>query len=245
MNAKLKKYLTPNNLTLARLVLSIGFFILLAFAKPNSPSTWWYLDLSVALFILAGVSDLVDGYLARRYNMETSIGRLLDPFVDKIMIGGSFIFFCGPNFVVDGKNVTDVTPWIVTIIIARELLVTTLRGHSEANGYAFPAMFWGKIKMFLQTVTVVVVLISIAHFSQEPWAHHVRLAFIWAMVISTLLSMVGYITKFYSTHRAELTQPANFQPYPLPETQAEIQAKPESTPPIEEKSDETPNQAQE
>jgi CDP-diacylglycerol--glycerol-3-phosphate 3-phosphatidyltransferase len=233
MNAKFKKYITPNNLTLARLVLSIGFFVLLAFANPSSRSPW-YFDLAVAVFILAGISDLVDGYLARRYGMETSIGRLLDPFVDKIMIGGSFIFFCGPNFVVDGKNVTDIAPWIVTIIIARELLVTTLRGHSEANGHAFPAMFWGKVKMFLQTATVVVVLISIAHFSQEPWARQARLAFIWAMVISTLLSMIGYITKFYSTHKAELTQPANFQPYPL----AASETKPE--PPTEVKSAEIP-----
>lgn len=233
MNAKFKKYITPNNLTLARLVLSIGFFVLLAFANPSSRSPW-YFDLAVAVFILAGISDLVDGYLARRYGMETSIGRLLDPFVDKIMIGGSFIFFCGPNFVVDGKNVTDIAPWIVTIIIARELLVTTLRGHSEANGHAFPAMFWGKIKMFLQTVTVVVVLISIAHFSQEAWARHVRLGFIWAMVISTLLSMIGYITKFYSTHKAELTQPANFQPYPLtapePKPEPSTEVKPAETP---------------
>jgi hypothetical protein len=87
-------------------------------------------------------------------------------------------------------------------------------------------MFWGKVKMFLQTATVIVVLLSIAHFRDVPWANHTRLAFIWTMIISTILSMIGYITKFLSTHRAELFQPANFQPYPLEKPETKVDANP-------------------
>jgi len=192
--------LTPNNLTLARLGLSGGFFVLLAFCKPGVSSHWIF-DWATAVFLLAGFTDFVDGYLARKYKMETSIGRVLDPFVDKVMICGSFIFFMGANFVVDGKNVSDITPWIVVAVTARELLVTTLRGHSESQGQAFPATLAGKLKMFLQSATVVAVLISLGHFHGETWARNARLTFIVAMVIWTLLSMVGYVLKYISLNK--------------------------------------------
>jgi CDP-diacylglycerol---glycerol-3-phosphate 3-phosphatidyltransferase len=204
MNLKLlTSLLTPNNLTLARLGLSGGFFVLVGCCKPGSGSHWLF-DLAAAVFILAGVTDMVDGYLARRYQMVTSIGRMLDPFVDKVMICGSFIFFLGSNFVVDAKNVTDVAPWMVIAIVARELLVTTLRGHSEAQGQAFPATLAGKVKMFLQSATVVVVLITVGHYLEENWARTTRLVFLWVMVASTLLSMVGYVLKYFSLNKEVL-----------------------------------------
>ncbi len=192
--------LTPNNLTLARLGLSGGFFVLVANCKPGVSSHWIF-DFAIAVFILAGITDMVDGYLARKYGMITSIGRMLDPFVDKVMICGSFIFFMGANFVVDGQNTTDVTPWIVALVTARELLVTTLRGHSESQGQAFPATMAGKLKMFLQSATVVVVLLSLGHFFRETWARNVRLVFVWAMVTWTLLSMVDYVLKYISLNK--------------------------------------------
>ncbi|MFA5863367.1 MAG: CDP-alcohol phosphatidyltransferase family protein [Phycisphaerae bacterium] len=201
MNLKINTLLTPNNLTLARLGLSAGFFVVVANCKPGGEGHWLF-DLAIVVFVLAALSDMVDGYLARRYGMETSIGRMLDPFVDKVMICGSFIFFLGANFVVDGKNVTDVAPWIVTVVAARELLVTTLRGHSESKGQAFPASVAGKVKMFLQSVTVVVVLFTVGHYGKEPSAGNVRLIFLWVMVITTLVSMVGYILKYFSLNRS-------------------------------------------
>jgi CDP-diacylglycerol---glycerol-3-phosphate 3-phosphatidyltransferase len=201
MNPKLNTLLTPNNLTLTRLGLSAGFFVVVAYCKPSVQGHWLF-DLAIVVFILAALSDMVDGYLARRYGMETSIGRMLDPFVDKVMICGSFLFFLGANFVVDNKNITDVSPWIVTVVAARELLVTTLRGHSESKGQAFPATLAGKVKMFLQSVTVVVILFTVGHYSKEPWARSVRLIFLWVMVITTLVSMVGYILKYFSMNKS-------------------------------------------
>jgi CDP-diacylglycerol---glycerol-3-phosphate 3-phosphatidyltransferase len=212
MNLKLiTSLLTPNNLTLARLGLSGGFFVLVGYCKPGSGSHWLF-DLAVAVFILAAVTDMVDGYLARRYHMETSIGRMLDPFVDKVMICGSFIFFLSSNFVVGMKNVTDVAPWMVIAVVARELLVTTLRGHSEAQGQAFPASAAGKVKMFMQSATVVVVLITVGHFLNENWAGKTRLVFLWVMVFSTLLSMIGYVLKYISLNKETFSPSQNPDP---------------------------------
>jgi CDP-diacylglycerol--glycerol-3-phosphate 3-phosphatidyltransferase len=195
MTIWVSKYFTPNNLTLARLGLSIIFFVLLAFAAPATGSTL-LLDFATVVFILAGITDLADGYLARKFQMVTMIGRLLDPFADKILICGSFVFFCGANFLVNGKNITDIAPWIVTVVVGRELLVTTLRGHSEATGKAFPATFAGKLKMLLQTITVIIILITVAHFPHEIWAKNLRLAMIWIMILSTVGSMISYILKY-------------------------------------------------
>lgn len=215
MNLKtITTLITPNNLTLARLGLSAGFFILVAHCRPGHGSPW-ICDLATAVFILAGLTDALDGYLARRLGMITTIGRMLDPFVDKVMICGAFIFFCGANFIVDGQNVTDVAPWIVTVIVARELLVTTLRGHSEGQGQPFPANAWGKVKMFFQSATVVAVLLTVGHYHNVPWARNLRLVFVWIMVIATLLSMVSYIFKYISLSKAA-EEPAPPVPADIP-----------------------------
>ncbi len=150
------------------------------------------------MFLVAGLTDVVDGYIARKYSMETSLGRLLDPFVDKILICGAFIFFTGSNFIIAGRNVTNVAPWMIVLIIGRELLVTSLRGQSESQGKAFPATIQGKIKMFLQSATVITILISLGHFYQQRWADIARQTFIWITVIFTLVSMIGYLKKYFS-----------------------------------------------
>ncbi len=191
------KLFTPNNLTIARLILSVAFFSLVAECKPGYSSVLIY-DLAIGLFLLAGITDIIDGHIARKYSMETSLGRLLDPFVDKVLICGAFVFFAGSNFVVNGQNVTNIAPWMIILIIGRELLVTSLRGQSEAQGKAFPATIQGKIKMFLQSATVIAILVSIGHFYNENWANIVRLIFIWTTIIFTLVSMTGYLRKYFS-----------------------------------------------
>ena len=87
---------------------------------------------AVAIFLIAAVTDLLDGYLARRWKVEGVFGRVVDPFVDKVLVLGSFIFFAGGNF----TSITGVVPWMVVVILARELLVTSLRGSMEGSGHA-------------------------------------------------------------------------------------------------------------
>ena len=129
----------PNQITLARLGLAIVFFVLLSQYSQITHNTL-LLDIAAAIFIVAAVTDILDGYLARKWGQVTALGRVLDPLVDKVLVCGAFILFVGPGFVdSDGQNVTAVRSWMVVVIVGRELLVTGLRGFSESIGKSFGA----------------------------------------------------------------------------------------------------------
>src|SRR5665213_2168850 len=147
----------PNALTAGRLLLAGVFFVMLGYyqyAGPNNPT---FLNIAFAIYCVALFTDFLDGYLARRWKVEGPFGRVVDPFVDKVLVLGSFIFFAGKNFTIpsppDPVNVitiTGVVPWMVVVILARELLVTSLRGSMEGSGENFGAQFSGKLKMVFQ-----------------------------------------------------------------------------------------------
>jgi len=188
----------PNQITIARLVIAIIFFVCLAqFSMGEAEPRMWLLDVSAVLFLIAAITDAIDGYLARKHNQVTSFGRIIDPFVDKVLVCGAYIFLAGEGFVdVDGVKVSDVALWMVVVIVGRELLVTGLRGFTEAQGQSFGANVYGKVKMVLQSVTVVWVLVTVAHpeglfglaFFQTG-----RPVMVWATVVVTILSMLSYI----------------------------------------------------
>ncbi|MCA9027949.1 MAG: CDP-diacylglycerol--glycerol-3-phosphate 3-phosphatidyltransferase [Planctomycetaceae bacterium] len=178
----------PNILTLSRFVLSLVLFVLIDY------DGWW--RLSAALFIVAASTDFLDGYYARKYGQVTVLGRVLDPFVDKIIICGSFIFLLRyPQ--------SGVTTWMVFVIIGREMFVTSLRAILERHGTDFSAKWSGKIKMILQCVAVPVSLFSLSPEFREdispiisPAAFDTfRDAFLWATVLFTLYSGVEYTVR--------------------------------------------------
>lgn len=186
----------PNQITIGRLVLSIVFFALLAqFSIREQPPRLWLLDVCGWIFIVAGLSDVVDGYLARRQNQVTSFGRVIDPFVDKVLVCGAFAFFAGPGFSADGRQVSGVAVWMVVLVLGRELLVTGVRGFSEARGESFAANVHGKVKMFIQSLTTAWILFSLAH--PDIWGawffHAARHVLIWTTVIVTVLSVISYL----------------------------------------------------
>lgn len=185
----------PNQITLGRLVMAVIFFICLAQydARATVPNAR-LLDWCTVLFLVAAISDIVDGYLARKWNEVTSFGRVFDPFVDKILVIGGYVFLAGEGFVnPEGKMVGDVSGWMVVVILGRELLVTSLRGVTEASGKAFGANFHGKAKMFLQSFTIVWILVSLAH-PQIAWLLVQGRPFVvYLMVVGTLLSGVSYV----------------------------------------------------
>ncbi len=188
----------PNKITLSRLVLAIIFFVLLSQYSQRSPKPW-LLDLSVILFLVAAATDLLDGYLARSRGLITPLGRVLDPLVDKVLICGAFILFAGPMFIdVNGVNVTQVSAWMVVVIVGRELLVTGLRGFNEAQGKPFGALLHGKIKMWMQSIAAPAILLLIAH--EEAWlsattARQIKLGLVWLTVLATVLSMGQYLAR--------------------------------------------------
>ncbi|MBT6050391.1 MAG: CDP-diacylglycerol--glycerol-3-phosphate 3-phosphatidyltransferase, partial [Candidatus Scalindua sp.] len=128
----------PNRITLSRLFLAIVFFVFL---------TYRYFNIAFVIFLVAAATDWLDGYLARKWELSTDLGRLVDPFVDKVIICGTFIIFV---------NVADdiIAPWMVITIVAREFLVSSIRGFSESKGIKFASNIWGKTKMFIQSWTI-------------------------------------------------------------------------------------------
>src|SRR3954463_3137369 len=160
----------PNALTGLRLLLAIVFFTMLSWYQFEGRGDRWLLNLAFIVYAVALFTDFLDGYLARLWKVEGAFGRVVDPFVDKVLVLGSFIFFAGKNFIIPEtvhpgldqpmvvKTLTGVAPGIVVILLARELLVTSLRGASEGEGHNFGAAFSGKLKMGFQSATILVIL---------------------------------------------------------------------------------------
>jgi len=185
----------PNQITTARFFLAIIFLVLLAcFDLSRRAEQLWMLDAAFILFVLAAGTDWLDGYLARRQNQVTAFGRILDPFVDKILLLGAFVLLLGGGFRDEhGVNVTGLHAWMAVVIISRELLVSGLRGFSESQGKAYAANWWGKIKMILQSITAGWIIASVGRLHDVEWVTAGRPVLIWAMVLFTAASVVAYL----------------------------------------------------
>jgi len=202
----------PNALTAGRLVLAVVFFCMLSWYQYQGRGDPWFLNTAFFIYLIALFTDFLDGYLARKWKVEGAFGRLVDPFVDKILVLGSFIFFAGKNFVVPDytlpthdshfnvHTITGVAPGIVVILLARELLVTTFRGMTEGSGQNFGAVLSGKVKMVFQSVTILVILAYVnygVHMAPdyERWAARVRDSCIWLTVTITVVSGFMYLQR--------------------------------------------------
>jgi len=212
-----RKVHIPNLLTMGRVVLAIVFVALLS--KVSMPSmsaetalgdrigqlssgSTTILIIATAIFIIAALTDALDGYLARKWKAETKFGRIMDPFADKLLILGGFVMLAGPNFVsplISGGSMqlSAISGWMVVAMIARELLVTSIRGVYEGDGVDFSAGSMGKAKMILQSITIPVILLLIAFGSPGPESGERTIIhlLVWATVVVTLLSGLPYIGK--------------------------------------------------
>ena len=141
---------------------------------------------ALGVFLAAALTDLLDGYLARRWKQVTTVGTLLDPIADKLLISAALISLV---------QVRLLPGWLVILIIGREFAVTGLRGIAAAEGYTIKASELGKTKMALQVAGVALVLLTIRWPRLRPWA----LASMWAAVIFGLWSAVAYFARFWKT----------------------------------------------
>ena len=180
----------PNLITISRLVLAVVLFVLIWI------DGWW--KTSALLFAIAVTTDFLDGYIARRYGLVTPLGRILDPFADKIIICGTFVFLMakGPG--------SGVNAWIVVVVLAREMFVTSLRGYLEQQGQDFSAALSGKIKMVLQCGAVFMCLLSLEDRLQSSEAFLLaRDITVWAAVAVTVFSGVAYSVRAVSMLRRD------------------------------------------
>src|SRR6516164_3416052 len=173
----------PNQLTAARAVLAV---VLFAFIAQN----WW--GWCLVVFALAALTDYLDGYLARLQGITSTLGRNLDPLVDKILICGAYIFMLP----VTGSGLAA---WMVTVVVARELTITVLRSFLEGQGAKFGADWLGKIKMWLQCSALIAIFVTFLAQTEQSevptWLVVARNVIIYAMVIITILSGLQYLWK--------------------------------------------------
>lgn len=175
----------PNVITFARLVLS-----LVLFGMMSAGVGWLW---SAAMFVVAVLTDILDGYIARKYQLITQLGRIMDPFADKFITAGVFVFLLPyPQ--------SGVTAWMVIAVLGREMLVTSLRGFLEQRGADFSASAIGKLKMFLQCVALTVALVLMDPRLQPVTLGPVELTLVrdiilWSMVAVTLWSGWVYILR--------------------------------------------------
>lgn len=200
----------PNKLTAGRILLAVVFFVLLGLYDHGAAWGRWLLNAAFVLYIIAGITDVLDGWVARRWNQATAFGRIVDPFVDKVLVVGAFAMLAGPNFAhgghaseieadlphwLTGGMSTCVQAWMVVAILAREFIVSAIRGYSESRGITFPATVWGKLKMFVQSVAICTALYQVANLDGIAWALATKIAAVWAAVVISVLSGLAYARK--------------------------------------------------
>lgn len=180
----------PNIISMSRLVLSFVLFALLSYTQ------WW--TTCAILFVIAIVTDAIDGYIARKYNLVTTFGRILDPLVDKVIVCGSFIFLQN----IEGSGVTA---WVSLVIVIREMYITSLRGFLEQQGIDFSAKLIGKLKLILQAVAIPVCMLSLEEvFAQNDSFIIMRNTLVIGTVLITIYSGIDYTkrgVKLFREHR--------------------------------------------
>lgn len=178
----------PNFITLARLILA-----LVLFAMISCGSSW---IAATIMFVVAAATDALDGFIARKYGLVTTLGRILDPFADKIIICGAFLFLVA-------QPKSGVTAWMALIVFGREMFVTSLRAFLEQHGRDFSAIWSGKVKMALQCLAVAASLLSMdARLAEVSAFILTRDIVLWATVAITIYSGVEYTYRAYRMLRA-------------------------------------------
>ena len=207
MNDAVRRSL-PNALTMLRLVLAAAFFATLNVYRYPDHNTVWA-NVAIVLFVLAAITDAYDGYFARKWHVESVFGRIMDPFCDKVLVLGAFIYLAGPRFIVrdwveEGSfftMATGVYPWMVVVVLARELLVTGFRGEAESMGVSFASNWFGKAKMILQSICIPLVILLAVNFKTggdstlSVVARWICYVVVYLMVIVTILSGLPYATR--------------------------------------------------
>lgn len=167
-----------NKLTVLRIILVPVFLILISNKIPYG------VYLATFVFIIAALTDKLDGYIARSRNQITTLGKFMDPLADKLLVAAALISLVGLN---------KLPAWVVMIIIAREFVITGLRAVAAADGVVIAASWWGKLKTTVQIIAIIAVLIALPYYN----------ILIWIAVIVTVISGVDYLYKNRSVFKLD------------------------------------------
>jgi CDP-diacylglycerol--glycerol-3-phosphate 3-phosphatidyltransferase len=173
----------PNQLTAARFVLGIVLFVLIS---------WQLWIACLGVFAVAAFTDWLDGYIARKQGITSTLGRNLDPLVDKVLICGAYIFL-------GYERHANIDPWMVTVVVSRELVITGLRGFMESMGATFGADWLGKLKMGLQCAALIAIFVALEYAKADlPLIAWSRDILIYAMLAATALSGLQYLWRAFA-----------------------------------------------
>ena len=168
----------PNKLTIMRVIL-IPFFVFFLLS-PYFPAYGNYI--AVAIFIVASLTDMLDGKIARKYNLVTNFGKFMDPLADKLLVCSAMICLI---------ELDRLAAWIVIVIIAREFIISGFRLVASDNGVVIAASYWGKFKTTFQMLMVIVLILDI----QMPFFQILGTALTYVALILTVVSLIDYIVK--------------------------------------------------
>ena len=167
----------PHKLTVLRVIL-IPFFVVSMMIENGANQTFRYV--AAAIFIIASLTDLLDGKIARKYNLVTNFGKFMDPLADKLLVCSALICLI---------QLGQLPAWMVIIIVSREFIISGFRLVAAEQGIVIAASYWGKFKTTFQMIAVVLMILNFEALSA------VTLICTWAALILTIISLVDYIAK--------------------------------------------------
>lgn len=168
---------SPNKLTVLRVIL-IPFFVVSLMIENGANQTFRYV--AAAIFIIASLTDMLDGKIARKYNLVTNFGKFMDPLADKLLVCSALICLI---------QLGQLPAWMVIIIVSREFIISGFRLVAAEQGIVIAASYWGKFKTTFQMIAVVLMILNFEALSV------VTLICTWAALILTIISLVDYIAK--------------------------------------------------
>ena len=166
----------PNKLTILRMIMIPVFLVVLYIPGLGMAGN----IAAAAIFILASITDFLDGKIARKYNLVTNFGKFMDPLADKLLVCSALIALV---------DFDKVAAWIVIIIIAREFIISGFRLIAADNGVVIAASYWGKFKTTFQMIAVILMIVDL------PVLHILTVACTWIALVLTVVSLVDYIAK--------------------------------------------------
>lgn len=167
----------PNKLTVARVIM-IPFFIVFLYLD-----VWGFENyIAVGIFILASLTDLLDGKIARKYNLVTNFGKFMDPLADKLLVCSALIALVDLN---------KIESWIVIIIIAREFIISGFRLVASDEGIVIAASMWGKVKTTVQMIMIITLTVNL----DIPFINVIEMILVYASLALTLISLADYLIK--------------------------------------------------
>ena len=167
----------PNKLTVLRVIM-IPFFVAALLYDGGANQNMRYV--AAALFIIASLTDMLDGKIARKYNLVTNFGKFMDPLADKLLVCSALICMI---------ELRELPAWMVIIIISREFIISGFRLVASDNGVVIAASYWGKFKTTFQMIGVVLLIFN------TPALSMVTTIVIWIALALTVISLVDYVVK--------------------------------------------------